>query len=326
MALDYRKCAQEIADHVGGGANVVSAEHCATRLRLSLADKDKVDREGLEAVEGVRGTFESKGQLQLIIGTGVVNKVFDEFIKVTGAEAGRQEDGRRTGRPGVKLAANLLISLLAGIVAAGLMFGVTQALDRMAGTAIAQNSWYSLLLLITGAVGLVLAMFLRTRKKPAPRVSSRPVALIAPPTETVIRADGREVLAPAVGKVIAREEIPDETFASGVLGEGVAIEPEEGVIFAPFDGEVALVADTKHAVGLTNDAGFELLIHVGIDTVAMNGDGFEAQVREGQKVRKGDVLLTFDREKIRKANHPDCVVILLKNADEYKNVQVGAQA
>ena len=84
MALDYHKCAQEIADNIGGGENVVSAAHCATRLRLVIADNGKVNKEALDNVEGVKGMFESNGQLQLIIGTGTVNKVFDEFIKITG--------------------------------------------------------------------------------------------------------------------------------------------------------------------------------------------------------------------------------------------------
>ncbi|MBQ3050606.1 MAG: PTS transporter subunit EIIB, partial [Clostridia bacterium] len=83
MALEYRKCAEEIAALIGGGENVVSAAHCATRLRLVIADNDKVQTEKLEEVEGVQGLFESNGQLQLIIGTGTVNKVYDEFLAVT---------------------------------------------------------------------------------------------------------------------------------------------------------------------------------------------------------------------------------------------------
>ena len=92
MALDYRKCAQEISDNIGGGANVVSAAHCATRLRLVIADNAKVNKEALENVDGVKGMFESNGQLQLIIGTGTVNKVYDEFLSITGASAASKEE------------------------------------------------------------------------------------------------------------------------------------------------------------------------------------------------------------------------------------------
>ncbi len=84
MALDYRKCAEEIVSLLGGKENVISAAHCATRLRLVIADNGKVNSKALEEVEGVKGLFESNGQLQLIIGTGTVNKVYDEFLAVTG--------------------------------------------------------------------------------------------------------------------------------------------------------------------------------------------------------------------------------------------------
>ena len=85
MALDYRKCAQEISDNIGGGANVVSAAHCATRLRLVIADNGKVNKEALENVDGVKGMFESNG-------TGTVNKVYDEFLSITGASAASKEE------------------------------------------------------------------------------------------------------------------------------------------------------------------------------------------------------------------------------------------
>ena len=92
MALDYHKCAQEISDIIGGGQNIVSAAHCATRLRLVTVDNSKVDKAKLENVDGVKGVFESNGQLQIIIGTGTVNKVYDEFIAVSGVAAGSKED------------------------------------------------------------------------------------------------------------------------------------------------------------------------------------------------------------------------------------------
>ena len=126
--------------------------------------------------------------------------------------------------------------------------------------------------------------------------------------------------------VIPSEEIPDETFAAGILGQGVGIRPENGVVVAPFDGEISSVTDTRHAVGISSPDGMELLIHVGIDTVAMNGDGFECFVQEGQQVKAGDKLIAFDREKITAAGHPDVVVVLVTNSDDYENltIQTGA--
>ena len=125
--------------------------------------------------------------------------------------------------------------------------------------------------------------------------------------------------APASGKVTPYTDIPDETFAAGVLGTGVGVEPTEGVVVAPCDGEISSVAESKHAVGVAaND--MELLIHVGVDTVAMNGDGFTTYVKEGDQVKAGDLLITFDRAKIKAANHPDTVVVLLTNSDDFEDV------
>ena len=85
--MDYRKSAQEVLDNIGGAGNVVSAAHCATRLRLVIADNAKVDKEALENIDGAKGVFEAQGQLQIIFGTGTVNKVYDEFIALSGVEA-----------------------------------------------------------------------------------------------------------------------------------------------------------------------------------------------------------------------------------------------
>lgn len=128
------------------------------------------------------------------------------------------------------------------------------------------------------------------------------------------------VYAPVSGNAIPSEQIPDETFATGVLGRGVGIEPSESIVTAPFDGEISSVTDTKHAVGITSPDGMEVLIHVGVDTVSMNGDGFSCFVQEGQKVRAGEKLIAFDRAKIAAAKHPDVVVLLVTNSDDYEDL------
>ena len=140
MALDYHKCAQEIADNIGGGENVVSAAHCATRLRLVIADNGKVNKEALDNVDGVKGMFESNGQLQLIIGTGTVNKVFDEFIKITGVQAGTKDDVKAAAaakapvwRQALKTVGDVFVPILPAIVASGLMMGLVEALAKIPG-------------------------------------------------------------------------------------------------------------------------------------------------------------------------------------------------
>ena len=629
MALDYRKCAEEIVSHIGGRENVVSAAHCATRLRLVIADNSKLDKAELENIDGVKGMFESNGQLQLIIGTGTVNKVYDEFLAVTGMTAATKDEVKAAAaaqaplwRRILKVPGDVFVPILPAIVASGLMMGIVEAipkfapafgatdwfsfLDLVANTAFALlpvlvaisasrvfgcniflgavmglmmvhpaliNAWtvgnyapgeiptwhlfffnvqqvgyqghvipviLSILLMsyiekwlhkhvpemidlfvtplctvlvtsfitftiigpvfsvvenwvlagaqvlitigaglgaaVMGAIypltvvmglhhmynvieagmisstgvntwmpiasaanfaqfGACLAVALKVKNQktksvalpsslsaslgitePAifginfrfmkpfvcgmaggavasflashmhgtdmagnvvpfgattygvtgipgiPAVNNTGMYLVellvaagvafaltwviwkedeqpkakkeaAPakaeekieaPKTSVIRCAAGAVLQPTKGKVIAREEIPDETFAAGILGDGVGIEPEEGVVVAPFDGEVTSVADSKHAIGLEGN-GMEVLIHVGVDTVGMNGDGFTPAVKEGDKVKAGQKILTFDRAKIKAAGHPDTVVVLLTNSDDLENVECGAK-
>lgn len=133
-----------------------------------------------------------------------------------------------------------------------------------------------------------------------------------------------EVLGSAAkGTFVPMEEIPDPTFAQGVLGVCCGIEPENGSVYAPMDGTVSQLADTLHAIGI-EAAGVELLIHVGIDTVSMNGDGFKSHVKEGQTVKKGDLLLTMDLEKVRAAGHPATIMVIVTNSDDLASVEAAA--
>ena len=615
MALDYRKCAEEIAANIGGGSNVISAAHCATRLRLVIADNSKVNKAALENVDGVKGMFESNGQLQLIIGTGTVNKVYDEFLSVTGASAATKADVKAAAaskmplwKKILKTPGDVFVPILPAIVASGLMMGIVEAipkfwpafgqsdwfafLDLVANTAFALlpvlvaisaarvfggniflgavvglmmvhpaliNAWtvgsyaageiptwhlfffkvqqvgyqghvipviLAVLLMsvvekwlhkkvpemidlfvtplctvlitsfvtftiigpvfsvlenwvLTGAkwlagslfgsvvmgaiypwtvvmglhhmynvieagmiaqtglntwmpiasaanfaqFGACLAVALKVKNQktksvalpsalsaslgitepaifginfrfmkpficgmvggavgslfgslfklgapvygvtgiPAiPAVNNIPLYLVelliaagvafgltsiiwkedapapvaaapapAParlevPTTSVIRCANGTVLQPVKGNVIPYDQIPDNTFASGVLGVGVGVQPTDEVVVAPFDGEITSVAESKHAVGVAaND--MELLIHVGVDTVAMNGDGFDCLVKEGDQVKAGQPLIRFSRAKIKAAGYSDTVAVLLTNSDDLDGVEYGAK-
>ena len=152
MALDYRKCAEQIAANIGGGENVVSAAHCATRLRLVIADNGKVNKAALEEVDGVKGMFESNGQLQLIIGTGTVNKVFDEFIAVTGVAAGTKDDVKAAAaakqpiwKQMLKTVGDVFVPILPAIVASGLMMGLVEALAKIPGLGFGDSDWFQFL-------------------------------------------------------------------------------------------------------------------------------------------------------------------------------------
>ena len=621
MALDYRKCAQEIADNIGGGSNVASAAHCATRLRLVISDNSKVNKEALENIDGVKGMFESNGQLQLIIGTGTVNKVYDEFLDITGVAAASKEEAKAAAAAKqpwyirlLKPIGDVFVPILPAIVASGLMMGLVEALAKIPGLGFGDSDWFAFLdmvantafaylpvivaisaarvfggniflgavigllmihsaltngwnaangydvwylfghikitesytlgqinqlgyqghvipvilavlfmskiegwlhkhvpemldlfitplttVLVTGLVtftvigpifstletlvlagaeklvanpigscimgaiypatvvmglhhmynvieagmlaskglntwmpiasaanfaqfGACLAVGLRSKNNKTKAVAipssmsaalgitepaifgvnmrfmkpfvagmiggaagalvaafmgigasaygvtgipgyltinnallytivlaisgglafflttvifkeDEPKKAAAAPAKpaidvnaqpVVIEVGNDKIVAPSKGALVKQEDIPDETFASGVLGAGLGITPEIGVVVAPCDGTISTVAESKHAIGISTESGLELLIHVGVDTVKMNGDGFKPAVAEGDTVKKGDLLLNFDIDKIKKAGYADTVVFLLTNSDDFNDVKVNA--
>lgn len=128
------------------------------------------------------------------------------------------------------------------------------------------------------------------------------------------------VYAPMSGTAIPLKEIGDGVFSEGVLGQGCGIKPDGETVTAPFDGTVTQVADTKHAIGLEGAGGVELLIHVGMDTVSMNGKGFQVLVREGDRVKQGQKLMTFSRQAIAEAGFADTTAIVVINTDSCESV------
>lgn len=131
----------------------------------------------------------------------------------------------------------------------------------------------------------------------------------------------KEVIAcPLSGTVMALDQVKDAAFANGTLGQGVAVSPTEGKVTAPFDGTVMMLFPTKHAVGLMSDNGCEVIIHIGMDTVQLNGKYFEAHVKEGDKVKKGDLLITFDKDAIEKEGYSLDTPVLVTNTKDYMEV------
>lgn len=621
--MDYRKTAQEILDKVGGSKNIASAAHCATRLRLVIADNSKADKAAIENVEGVKGVFEASGQLQIILGTGTVNKVFDEFISIAGISASTKAEAKEAAARqqnvflrAIKLLGDIFVPIIPAIVASGFLMGIMNSLDFMINNGflnmdtsssiyvfanLFSNTAYTFLQILIafsaakafganpylGAVigmiminpslqnaytvatdgvqqtqsvffGLyhidmvgyqghvipvVIAVWLlsvieKKLHKIVPEVLDLfvtplvsvfvtgyltlsiigPVfvwaenailgaiqwmltlplgigslimgALYAPTVVTgihqmytaidigqiaqygvtywlplasaanvaqgaaalavalkskdkkvkslalpsslsafmgitepaifgvnlrflkpfiagcigggcgalyasvvhlgakgtgvtgifgillcldepvqyfiemliavgvafvvsfilyrdakpVTAADGgtesiaentasdqagegtetglaeEELKSPVKGNVIPLTEVKDETFASEMLGTTIAVEPEDGKIVAPCDGEVLNVFDTGHAVCLTTQSGGELLIHIGIDTVKLEGKGFTKKVADGEKVHAGDVLIEADLDTIRNAGYPATTMVILTNADQYSEV------
>lgn len=608
--MDYKQCATQILHELGGKENLISAAHCATRLRLVIADNNKVNKTNLENTDGLKGVFEASGQLQIIIGTGTVNKVYDEFIALAGIEAASKDDVKAAAaskapwyKQAIKTLGDIFVPIIPAIVATGLLNGLlgglSKAFPEMAGSQIytllnifsntaltflpiliaisaakifggnkflgavigmimihpdlvnawavsggAKTStlwsWFGLWdiqnvgyqghvipvilavllmsklekwlhkrvpemidlfvtplvsVLVTGFVTMTiigpifsqietwvlsgaqwlisipfgigafimggvyaptvvagvhhmynaiemmmladngmniwmpiataanvsqgaaaLAVAIKTKNKkiksmafPAslsaflgitePAIFGVNVRFMRPFIAGMIGAafgaatsslmgvyatangvtgvfgflittdsfvgylltfivsavvafaaswlmgikedDSDEnksvvpqeiavpeneysddsVYAPVEGKVIALADVPDATFAEGVLGEGLAIEPVVGEVIAPADGEVSSIFDTHHAVGLTLDNGIELLIHVGINTVALNGKGFTAHVSEGDKVKRGQTLISFDKNFIASKGYPTITPVIITNADDYKEIK-----
>ena len=621
--MDYRQSAKEILDAIGTGSNLVSAAHCATRLRLVIADNAKVKKEVLENVDGVKGVFEAQGQLQIIIGTGTVNKVYDEFIDLAGVAAASKDDVKAAAaskapwyKRMIKTLGDIFVPIIPAIVATGLLNGLlgglskafphlsdsyffgllnlfsnaalvflpiliavsaakifkgniylgavigmimihtdlvnawsvgggaeTKTLWSWFGAWNIQNTGYQghvipvviavflmcklenwlhkkvpevidlfvtplVTVLVTGFLTMTLigpvfaqvetwvlagatwlisipfgigaffmgaayaptvvagvhhmynaielsmladngkniwmpiataanvaqgsaalAVALKTKQKklksmalpaslsaflgitepaifgvnlrfmkpliagmiggacgaaiasvmnvyatangvtgvfgflittesfvgylltfvvaagvafaaswlmwkdpvvegasaasaaPAPEVKAEPAPAPAAPAKAEKEETKELVVAsPLKGTAMALADVPDQTFAEGILGQGAAVEPSEGKVVAPADAEVTTIFDTKHAIGLQLDNGAELLIHIGINTVEMEGDGFEAFVKEGDKVKKGDTLVTFDIEKIKAAGHPTVTPVIVTNTDDYAEV------
>ena len=621
--MDYRKTAQEILDKVGGSKNIVSAAHCATRLRLVIADNSKADKTAIENVDGVKGVFEASGQLQIILGTGTVNKVFDEFISIAGITASSKAEAKEAAAQkqnvfmrAIKLLGDIFVPIIPAIVASGFLMGIMNSLDFMINNGflnmdtsssiyvfanLFSNTAYTFLQILIafsaakafganpylGAVigmiminpslqnaytvategvqqtqsvffGLydidmvgyqghvipvVIAVWLlsvieKKLHKIVPEVLDLFVtplvsvfvtgyltlsiigpifvwaenailggiqwlltlplglgslvmgALYAPTVVTGIHqmytaidigqiaqygvtywlplasaaniAQGAAALAvalkskdkkikslalpsslsafmgitepaifgvnlrffkpfiagcigggcgalyasivhlgakgtgvtgifgillcldtpvqyliemviavgvafvisfllykdqapqtaadaagtpaavpgktdsmdekvkeevkdeilgsPVNGKVVPLSQVSDQTFASEMLGTTVAIEPSDGKIVAPCDGEVINIFETGHAVCLTTQAGGELLIHIGVDTVKLDGKGFTKKVSDGAKVHAGDVLIEADLDTIKAAGYPATTMFILTNADQFGRV------
>lgn len=617
--MDYKKVAQQVLECVGGRENLVSAAHCATRLRMVIADNGKCSKEKLEQIDGVKGVFEASGQLQVILGTGVVNKVFEEFAPLAGIDVASTKDDVKKAAASkqnwffraIKSLGDIFVPIIPAIVASGLLMGLLEGLCNVY-PAMAQSSTYTIIhlfsnaafvflpiliaisaaktfggniflgavigmimihtdlmnawsvagatdiptasvwfglydiklvgyqghvipvviavwlmsaiekklhkivpeiidlfvtplvtVLVTGYVTLTiigpvfvvvengvldgakwlitlpfgigaaiagaayaptvvagvhhmynaleagllsaegvntwmpiataanvaqgaaaLALSLKTKNQKT-RSVALPASLSAflgitepaifgvnlryvkpfiagciggaagglvagimhvgasaygitgvfgflittdctmgylldmvvaagvafilswilyrekseDPTETVqeipeteknddttsvenvdSKQDDKAVYSPLEGKLIPMTEVPDETFASKALGDGVAVIPEKGCVYAPFDGEVEMVYDTGHAIGLVREDGMEVLIHVGINTVELGGKYYTAKVSNGQKIKKGDLLLEFDMDEIAKAGYSLVTPVIVTNSDEYEGL------
>lgn len=132
---------------------------------------------------------------------------------------------------------------------------------------------------------------------------------------------GIEIGSPVKGKAVAISQVSDPTFGEEILGKGVAIQPEEGKIYAPADGTIEMLFDTKHAVSMTTTEGVELLVHIGLDTVALKGEHFTAHKGNGDAVKKGDLLISVDLEAVKAAGYDVITPVVVCNTPDYQTVE-----
>lgn len=219
----------------------------------------------------------------------------------------------------LSLAAGALGGMVASLLGlAGNGFGIT----IIPGTLLyvdGQLPQYLLMVAVSFAAGFALTYFFgyedeeKEVKKPSASVAAAPTALVAEVAEETL-------VSPLSGDVVALENVNDPVFSSGAMGKGLAVKPTEGVVYAPADAEVTIAFETGHAYGLKTASGAEILIHIGIDTVSMNGNGFEKLVAAGDKVKAGTPLAKFDAAKIAEAGLDDTTMIIVTNTADFTEV------
>ena len=223
------------------------------------------------------------------------------------------------------------LSLIAGAIGGGLasilgLAGTGSGITIIPGTMLyagnGQLPLYLLMVAVSFALGFALTYMFgyEDEKEVATEVETE--RLVQEETTGNIPAalQNETLVTPIVGDVVALADVNDPVFSSGAMGQGIAVKPSQGVVYAPADAEVSIAFPTGHAFGLKTTDGAEVLIHVGIDTVSMNGDGFEAKVAQGDKVKAGDVLGTFDSNKIAAAGLDDTTMVIVTNTADYASV------
>ena len=223
------------------------------------------------------------------------------------------------------------LSLIAGAIGGGLasilgLAGTGNGITIIPGTMLyignGQLPQYLLMVAVSFALGFALTYMFgyEDEKEVATEVETE--RLVQEETTGNIPAalQNETLVTPIVGDVVALADVNDPVFSSGAMGQGIAVKPSQGVVYAPADAEVSIAFPTGHAFGLKTTDGAEVLIHIGIDTVSMNGDGFEAKVAQGDKVKAGDVLGTFDSNKIAAAGLDDTTMVIVTNTADYASV------
>ena len=223
------------------------------------------------------------------------------------------------------------LSLIAGAVGGGLasilgLAGTGNGITIIPGTMLYVGNGQLLQYLLMVAVSFVLGFALtymfgyEDEEEVASEVATERLVQEETTGNIPVAPQNETILTPIVGEVVALADVNDPVFSSGAMGQGIAVKPSQGVVYAPADAEVTIAFATGHAYGLKTENGAEILIHVGIDTVSMDGEGFDKKVAQGDKVKAGDVLGTFDSAKIAAAGLDDTTMVIVTNTADYASV------
>ena len=223
------------------------------------------------------------------------------------------------------------LSLIAGAIGGGLasilgLAGTGNGITIIPGTMLYVGNGQLIQYLLMVAVSFVLGFALtymfgyEDEEEVATEVATERLVQEETTGNLPVAPQNETIQTPIVGDVVALENVNDPVFSSGAMGQGIAVKPSQGVVYAPADAEVSIAFATGHAYGLKTTNGAEILIHVGIDTVTMNGEGFEQKVSQGDKVKAGDVLGTFDSSKIAAAGLDDTTMVIVTNTADYASV------
>ena len=223
------------------------------------------------------------------------------------------------------------LSLIAGAIGGGLasllgLAGTGNGITIIPGTMLyignGQLIQYLLMVAVSFALGFALTYMFGFEDEETVTETAVTEKLVEEETTGNVPAalQDETIISPIVGQAVALSDVNDPVFSSGAMGQGIAIKPSEGVVYAPADAEVTIAFATGHAYGLKTSNGAEILIHVGIDTVSMGGEGFDQKVTQGDKVKAGDVLGTFEAEKIAAAGLDDTTMVIVTNTADYASV------
>lgn len=221
------------------------------------------------------------------------------------------------------------LSLIAGAIGGGLasilgLAGTGNGITIIPGTMLyignGQLAQYLLMVAVSFALGFALTYMFGYEDETDGESTVKKPEVSEEVVETASKLTDETIQTPIVGDVVALSDVNDPVFSSGAMGQGIAVKPSQDVVYAPADAEVTIVFPTGHAYGLKTANGAEILIHVGIDTVSMNGEGFDQKVAQGDKVKAGDVLGIFDSNKIAAAGLDDTTMVIVTNTADYASV------